>query len=125
MKRLLLDTDILINWLRGEKWEKALLLTPGIDFHTSTVSKKELFQYKTISRREKRKINYLLNCFREIHVTPAIAQKASDLLNRHKHQGLKPADALIAATAWDWDLILISKNVKHFSFIQEISLNRL
>ncbi len=125
MNRLLLDTDILINWIRGEKWEKGLLLTTGIDFYYSSLSRKELFQYKKISEKEKKKILYLLYSLREIHITPSIAQKASQLLKKYSHKPLKPADALIAATAWEKNLVLISKNKKHFSFIEEILLNHI
>lgn len=123
MTPLLLDTDILINWIRGEAWEKELLLTAGIDFYYSRLSRKELFRYKKISAKEKKKILYLLNCLREIPVSPAIASRASELLRKYAHKHLKPADAIIAATAWEKNLVLISKNQKHFSFITEIKLN--
>lgn len=123
MTRLLLDTDILINWIRGQAWEKELLLTPNIDFYHSRLSRKELFQYKKITVKEKKKILYLLNCLREVPVSANIASKASELLRKYAHKHLKPADALIAATAWEKNLVLISKNQKHFSFITEIKLN--
>jgi predicted nucleic acid-binding protein len=123
MKRFILDTDILINWLRGQSFEKNLLLTSGIDFYYSRVSRKELFQYKSINQKEKKKILFLLNCLREIPISSSIAQKASELLNKYKHKPLTAADALIAASAWDKNLTLISHNIKHYSFISEIKLN--
>lgn len=125
MNRLLLDTDILINWIRGEKWEKDLLLTSGIDFYISQLSRKELFRYKKITVKEKKKILYLLHALREIPITSDIAKKTSDLLKKYANKPLKPVDALIAATAWDKNLVLISKNQKHFSFIEEIVLNKI
>lgn len=125
MNRFLLDTDILINWIRGQKWEKELLLSKEVDFYYSSLTRKELFQYKKISTLERKKILYLLHTLREIPVTAPVAAKASQLIQKYKHHSLKPADALIAATAWDKDLVLISKNVKHFSFIGEIRLNQM
>lgn len=122
MESLLLDTDVLINWLRGEKWEKTLFMSSGINFYYSIVSRKELFQYKKIKKKEQKKINYLLNCFREIRITPAIAEKASIFINCYKSHHLKPHDAIIAATAWDKKLVFATKNQKHFTFIKEIKL---
>lgn len=125
MSRFLLDTDILINWIRGELWERALLLRTNVDFYYSSVSRKELFKYKKITQKERKKIIYLLSCFREVPVTQTIAQKSSELLYRYSSNGLKPADALIAASAWDKNFILITRNQKHFSFIKEIKVNQL
>ncbi|HBF12347.1 MAG TPA: hypothetical protein DDW49_02995 [Deltaproteobacteria bacterium] len=122
MSRLLLDTDILINWLRGEKEEKAILLSSGIDFYYSRLSRKELNQYKNISAKERKKISYLFNCLREIPITQEIAAKASTLLQRYSKKPLKPADAIIAATAWEKNLVLATRNKKHFEFIKEIKL---
>ncbi len=126
MTRFLLDTDILINWLRGEKWEKALLLTPGIDFYYSRMSAKELFQYGPLSQEQKKRVVYFLRCLREIPVTPAIAEKTSQLLTKYaKKNPLHVADALIAATAWEKHLPLLTHNKKHFAFISEIRVNDL
>ncbi len=123
MKNLLLDTDVLINWLRGMKWEKELLLNSSIGFYYSQVSKKELFQYKNLSAAERKKITYFLHCLREIPVSAEIAEKASRLLKKYKNQQLKTADALIAATAWHKNLKLATHNLKHFRFIGEINLH--
>lgn len=122
MKNCLLDTDILINWLRGEKWEKSLLLTPGIDFYISQISRKELFQYRNVSDRDKKKIVYFLHCLRELLVTPEIASKASILIQKYRTHHLQPADALIAATAWHKQMPLVTHNLKHFKVIKEIQI---
>lgn len=122
MKNCLLDTDVLINWLRGEKWEKSLLLTPGVDFYISQVSRKELFQYRNISDSQKKKIVYFLHCLREISVNADIANKASILMQKYHSYRLKPADALIAATAWHKNMVLATHNLKHFQVIKEIKL---
>lgn len=122
MKNCLLDTDILINWLRGEKWEKALLLRSDLGFYFTRVSRKELFRYKPLSDAERKKINYLLGCLREIPISGQIAEAASELLTKYAARGLKPADAIIAATAWSKKFVLITRNLRHYRFIVEISL---
>ena len=55
-------------------------------------------------------------------VNDAIAEKYWQLLKKYEAQGLRQADAVIAATAWQRSLPLLTRNQKHFRFITEITL---
>jgi len=42
------------------------------------------------------------------------------MLSQHRSQGLTPVDALIAASAISADAILVIRNVKHFSLVENL-----
>ena len=65
----------------------------------------------------------LLGRLRIIPVDDAIAEKYWILLTKYESQGLRQADAIIAATAWQKNLPLLTRNQKHFRFISEIELS--
>jgi predicted nucleic acid-binding protein len=52
-----------------------------------------------------------------------ISIKYSDLLAKYHERGLQPPDAIIAATAWSKKLPLLTRNRRHFSYIEEIKLS--
>lgn len=121
-KNLLLDTDILIDWLHGRRWVRNLLLLAGFRFYYSSVSQKELLSMKGLSDAERKQIIRLLRYLRWVPLTSDIAEKASLLLHRYSRKGLGKQDALIAATAWSKGFILFTRNRRHFEFIREIEL---
>jgi len=57
-----------------------------------------------------------------ISVDDAIAEKYWTLLKKYESQGLRQADAIVAATAWQKNLPLLTRNQKHFRSISEIEL---
>lgn len=57
-----------------------------------------------------------------VPVDDAIAERYWLLLKKYESQGLRQADAIIAATAWQRGLPLVTRNQKHFRFIAEIEL---
>lgn len=121
-KNLLLDTDILIDWLHGRRWARDLLLATDLAFYYSTVTSKELLSKRGLSDSERRTIASLLKRLRWVPLTADIAEKTSVLLHRYARKGLKKNDALIAATAWSKDIALLTRNRKHFAFVREIEL---
>ncbi len=74
---------------------------------------------------ERQKIRRLLKTLRVIHVDSTIATAAAELMQKYKHQSLQVDDALIAATAWVKRLPLLTRNRKHYDFIEEIQLSDL
>jgi predicted nucleic acid-binding protein len=120
---LLLDTDILIDWLRGENWAKKLLLLSNIKFYYTSVNKKELLNLPSLRDKERKTIINLLIRLRFIKIDNKIAETATIFLNKYKKNNLKKEDALIAASAYVKDMPLITRNIKHYKFINEIKLN--
>lgn len=118
---LLLDTDILIYFLRGDKRIKGLLLFNN-RFYYSTITKRELLKRPGLSSAEEGAIMRLLNRLRQIPVDVNIASMAEHFLRDYRHRGLKVPDALIAATAMTRDLTLVTFNHRHFHFIPKLSL---
>ena len=124
MTRLLLDTSVLIDHLRG--------YPPATDFletvfrsqssaMISTVTEMELFTGQSIRNEENRHaVGKLLTLFTIIPVNSSIARRAGILLQNYRHQGLTPIDAIIAGTAQEHEASLITRNIKHFRMVESI-----
>jgi hypothetical protein len=120
---MLVDTDVLIWNLRGNE-RAAVLLDDQRGFCISAVTYMELVQ----GLRNKAEFRQLRQAIRFweatiIHVTEAISARASYLVEAHAlASALQLADALIAATALETGLTLISGNVKHYRKLEGVSL---
>jgi len=119
---LFIDTDIFIDYLKGIQPACALLDSAQFSLYYSAWTRKELLAKPGLSDRERRDIEDLLARFRMVPVDDAIAEKYWILLKKYESQGLRQADAIIAATAWQVNLPLLTRNQKHFRFITEIEL---
>ena len=60
----LVDTDVLIDWLQGRQWAKALLRSDNTRLYCSSVTRKELYDKPGISDTERRHIRRLLQIVR-------------------------------------------------------------
>ena len=70
------------------------------------------------SNLEKRKIKNYLNNFPLLPITPKISQRAIELIDTYSNShGLLLGDALIAATALENDLTVVTYSVDDFKFI--------
>ena len=119
-KGLLLDTDVLINILKHISGYSSFLRRRSIRFYYAMTSKKELYNKRGLTRSEAIAIAGLLTKMRKIDLDIPILTRYDSLLRKYRHHGLLKADALIAATAWAKDLILVTGNGSDFSFIEEI-----
>lgn len=120
--RYLLDTDVLIDWLQGRSWVRELLLSRSDRFYCSAITRKELLSKPGLSATERERIVRLLRVVRVLSVDSVIAAAASELLQKYADQPLRVHDALIAATAWTKNLPLLTRNRKHYQYIEEIVL---
>jgi len=118
----LIDTDIFIDYLKGIQPACALLDFPQFDIYYSSWTRKELLAKPGLRESERQEIVVLLGRFRMIPVDDAVAEKYWKLLRKYESQGLRQADAIVAATAWQKSLPLMTRNQKHFRFISEIEL---
>lgn len=119
---LVIDSDIFIDYLKDIEAARALLDSTQFNFYYSSWTKKELLAKPGLSDRERREVEALLGRYRLAPVDDAIADKYWTLLKKYEARGLRQADAIIAATAWQLDLPLLTRNQKHFRIITEIEL---
>ena len=122
---MLIDTDVIIWHMRGNpRATKALdrLQDPAI----SSVTYMELVQ----GMRDKRELKILREILggRGIEILPInenISHKAMFFVEQHFHShALRLADALIGATAVVHAQPLLTANIKHYSVIKDITLER-
>ena len=119
---LLVDTDILIDYLKGIEPARALVDAGRFDLYYSSWTRKELLAKTGLRDSERREVEALLTRCRIVPVDDAIAERYWTLLKKYRSRGLRQADAIIAATAWQRSLPLLTRNQKHFRFITEIEL---
>ena len=120
MNNYLADTTVLIEHLRRNSQAKEFLekYHPSI----STVTIAELMQGAR-NTKDLKAIITLCESLSEISIDNKISRKAINLLHKlHLPHGLMFMDALIAATAIENKLILVTANIKHFEKITELQL---
>jgi len=116
-KGYLLDTDVVIAYLRGYTETVTLLkeLTEkGANFSVSAVSVVEI--EAGIRDQEKEKTYKLLDVFEICPLDRSTAQLAGSFLRKYrgKRISLSLADVIIGATAVIQDLILVTYNSRHY-----------
>ena len=114
MADVLIDTDVFIDHLRG-----AEELKPGSNrLHYSAVTRAELFAGSSATAT----ISQLLAPLREVPVDRAIAERAGRV---RRETGLRLPDALIAASALERRLLVVTRNVKDFEPVRGLRLRQL
>lgn len=119
-KRLLIDTDVLIDYLRGIPSAIDYLEARDEPQALSAITVAEL--YAGVRDGEERKaLAAFIGAFEIIPLDLAIAQKGG-LLRRDygKSHGTGLADALIAATAEQQQAVLVTLNKKHFPMLPDL-----
>jgi len=116
--RFLIDTDVLIDYLRGREQAVKFLEKLKGDLLISSITVAELYS-GVRAVEEERALDQFLQAFLVIEADQAIAKKAG--LYRHefsKSHGTGLADALIAASAESRHAILVSLNRRHFPMVK-------
>ncbi len=122
MKKALADSDVVIDYLRGLDSARAFFenSTRRSVLYLSVISLAEIYSGKDIKNKHKlNEIEKFLSNFEIALITPSIARLAGAI---RRDYGTPFADALIAATALEYDFILFTRNVKHFSGLHELKL---
>lgn len=120
---ILIDSDVLIWDTRGHPQAKARLA--AIDpWRISTITYMELAQGCRDSAELQRLKRGLDRHRTEIlPITAAISRRAMVLIDTHaRSAGLRLADALIAATALEHQLTLLTGNTRHFNPIDSLGI---
>ncbi len=110
MSGVLLDTDVLIDHIRGRR---------RVQMHgaaVSVVTRAELFAGR---EREEPAVEALLGRLSEIDITPDIARRAGRI---RRSTGLDVPDAIIAATALKLDMTVMTRNRRHFERVSGLTL---
>jgi predicted nucleic acid-binding protein len=107
---VLLDTDVFIDHLRG-----ARELRPGRNsLSYSVITRCELFAG---ANADEHLIGRLLSPFRELPVDRAIAEDAGRI---RRETRIRTPDALIAATALRFGLVLVTRNASDFGRVPKL-----
>jgi len=101
---LLVDTDVFVDHLRGSR----KIVAGGDRVVYSVVTRCELFAGR---ETEEGTVRRLLEPFEELPVDRSIAERAGRL---RRTSGLRTPDALIAASALEHTLTLVTRNVGDF-----------
>lgn len=109
MADVLYDTDVFIDHLRG-----TVRLRPGRDqVGYSVVTRAELFAGNSATGL----VSELLSPFRELPVDRAVAERAGRIRREHD---VRLPDALIAATAAEHGLTVVTRNVSDFARVRGV-----
>jgi predicted nucleic acid-binding protein len=120
---MLIDSDVLVWFTRGHVGAAARLHTLN-PWRISVVTYIELAQ----GCRDNIELSRLKKGLADRHteiapITPAISERAAELVDRLAlSHGLRLADALIGATAVERKATLLTANIRHFSAIEELTI---
>lgn len=118
--RLLLDTDVLIDYLRGVPEAVTYLESRKEVFLISAVTVGELYA-GVREGLERKALDAFMQAFEIIVLDASLAERGG-LLRRDygKSHGTGLADALIAASAERQEAVLVTLNRKHFPMLREV-----
>lgn len=125
VQKVIVDTDVLIWYLRGsDKARRFLQLMPYRQRALSSLTFMELLQ-GCRNQDEIRQVKAFIsdNISFIIHPDEIISRRAIALLEQHAFShGLRVVDALIAATTLETDSSLATGNMKHYRVIARLHL---
>jgi predicted nucleic acid-binding protein len=119
-KKLLIDTDVLIDYLRGQPQAVEFLESRTELLLISTMTIAELYA-GVRDGKEMEMLNNLIRAFQVVPIDESISIKGG-LYRRDygRSHGMGLADAIIAATAELNMVTLVTLNQKHFPMIADI-----
>ena len=120
---MIFDTDIFIWAQRGNE-KAARIMETSAERHLSTQTYMELLQCAKNKKQHKHTKDFLTTFgFLVLPLTENIGHRASIYIEEYTlASGLRSGDAIIAATAVENNLPLVSSNRKHFKMIKELQL---
>lgn len=120
---ILIDTDVIIDHLRGFEDSKKLLKEVELGnflAYFSAITEAELYSGQRMGvRSERRKMDRLLKIMHRIDVNSEVARKAGEIRRKY---GVELPNAIIAATAFIIRAELVTRNTKHYKSIKKIKL---
>ncbi len=119
---VLIDTDVLVDYLRGQVNAVACLESVTERLLISAITVAELYA-GVREGTERQALDMFLSAFEVVVVDQAISQQGG-LYRRDlgKSHGVGLADALIAATAEELGATLVALNQKHFPMLVNVTV---
>lgn len=117
--RILVDTDVFIDYFNAGQYA-GILDDRQTTIYYSVVTRKELLGKRGLKDSERQAIVDALRRFRLVPLTPAIAARYAAV--HRSAPSLEREDALIAATALDKRLPLMTRNWRHFRRVPGLTL---
>ena len=117
-KPVLVDTDVMVDFLRGHSKAVALVHAQSARIILSSIVAAELYA-GVRGGEELRTLDSLISLFRVVPVSPELARAAGLYKRDHaKSHGVGLADAIMAATAQAENADLKTLNTKHYPMIK-------
>jgi hypothetical protein len=114
MAGYLLDSGVVIRHLRGDPTAVQLLRELGRRARLSASVVTHLEVSAGMRAHEEYHTRRLLSRFTAYVVDRSIAERAGEILRRYPDRGIGVSDAIIAATAIQHGLTLVTLNARHF-----------
>ena len=121
MAKYLLDTTTIIDHLRGNKKVNSYLERIGQRGDIAGCCCINIAEtYAGMRKKEKEKTDRFIESLYYFEVTKEVAKLAGELKQKcfKKGKTLATTDVIITATAMTYSLTLITKNVKHYPFLE-------
>ena len=120
---MIFDTDILI-WVQRGNEKAAQLINRTEERKISIQTYMELLQNASSKQQHKYIKQFLSNCnFEVLPLTENIGHRAAIYIEEYSPgNGIRSGDAIIAATAMENNLLLITGNKKHFQHIKDLQV---
>ena len=121
-KKYLIDTNIIIYYLNNsipkEETEKIEFIFKN-SFNISTITKIEILGWHKISREDKNKIERFIKNSNVIYIQKELEELAIRIKQEKK---VATPDAIIAATAINYNLVVVTRNENDFNNIKGIEI---
>lgn len=115
--KFLINTDVLVDFLRGFPVAIEYIKTHSEDIIISAISVAEL--YAGVKDSEREQLDALISLFEVIPITQEIAVTGGLLKQQYfKSHGVGLADAIIAATSNNLNVTLKTLNIRHFPMLK-------
>ena len=119
MSRLLLDTSVLVDYLRGQSTAVAYVEATVADQLLSAIVVAELYG-GVREGHERAQLDELVAAYSVLPITEAVAVAGGLLWRQYRpSHGVGFADALLAATALAHNATLVMLNAKHFPMLPD------
>jgi len=122
LEKIVLDTNILIEILKGNKTIIKKLELLSTDFVISSITVMELY-YGALNKAELFQLKKFISLFKVIEINENISSISTELIFQYaKSHNLAIPDSLIASTAISIDSELLTLNLKDFKYIDGLIL---